>query len=158
MKTSLTLLLVAAGCLFLSSCSNFGSRFARGVKAAPGDRISGTYEGRWESTSHPGGGGKLFCILQRQSGTAYHADFKATWHGIFFSEHQVVLNTRPARSGTGARTFTGSAALSTFIGSGTYRCEGVVDGKRMRACYEALNDRGTFSLARVAPAAPVPAR
>ena len=35
-----------------------------------------------------------------------------------------------------------------FIGSGTYRCEGAMDGDQMRACYDATYDKGTFDLMR----------
>ncbi|MEQ1851648.1 MAG: hypothetical protein ABMA01_08665 [Chthoniobacteraceae bacterium] len=138
--------------LALSACSNFDSRFARGVPTGgPDDRFSGTYAGHWASSSHPGGGGKLWCILQKQKDATYLAEFRATWHGVFASEHSIVLHPKRARAGAGSRTFQGTAALDTFIGSGTYRCEGTMDGKRMRACYDATYARGTFDLQRVAP-------
>lgn len=140
----------------LAGCSTFDRRYAAISHAdAKGDRFSGAYEGQWMSSSHPGGAGKLWCILQKQRDTTYLAEFRATWHGIFSSEHSVVLHTRNARAGggssAGSRTFTGSAALKTLIGAGTYRCEGTVDGTRMRACYDATYDRGTFDLKRVPP-------
>ena len=150
--------------LVFSACSNFDARFAKGVQGTrKDDRFSGTYAGRWMSSSHPGGEGKLWCILSKleniacghapRGSVAYMAEFKATWHGIHMSEHSVVLHTKPVTSGkgsaSGARNFTGTAVLKTFIGAGTYHCEGSMDGARMRACYDATYDRGTFELVRV---------
>lgn len=150
MNRTVFTLLASFSALAFSACSNFDARFARGVPAPKGgDRLSGTYEGNWSSST--GGGGKLWCILQRQKNATYLAEFRATWHGVFASQHSVVLHSKRARTGAGSHTFHGTAALDTFIGSGTYRCEGTMDGKRMRACYDATYDRGTFDLQRVAP-------
>lgn len=139
--------------LTLTACSDYDTRFAKGVPGtAKGDRFSGTYAGRWTSTSHPGGEGKLWCILSRQGDAAYLAEFKATWHGVHMSEHSAVLHTKRASSGKGAagraQDFIGTAELKTLIGAGTYRCEGAMDGARLRACYDATYDRGTFELQR----------
>jgi hypothetical protein len=137
-----------------AACSNFGTRFARECRASGrGDPFAGAYLGRWESSSHPGTGGRLRCILEKAGGPAYAAEFEATWHGIFSSRHTVVLRTTPASRSTGrgpeARTFAGTATIRMFIGAGTYRCEGRMDGRRMRACYDATYDRGTFDMERV---------
>jgi hypothetical protein len=153
MNRYLLLLLATLAATLLPACSNYDSRFARGVQpAGHGDHLSGTYAGKWTSTSHPGGSGKLWCILKKQKNATCLADFKATWHGVFSSEQDVILHLRPG-GGAGGRsqTFTGTAALKTPIGAGTYRCEGTMDGKRMRACYDATYDRGTFELERVKP-------
>jgi hypothetical protein len=153
MNRNLVIVLALSAAGLFSACSSYDSRFARGVKtAAPGDRYSGTYAGEWTSSSHPGGGGKLWCILTKQSDATYLAEFKATWHGVFSSEHTVDLRTKRGRDGASSRTFTGKAALNTPIGAGTYQCEGTMDGTRMRACYDATYDRGTFDLKRVKPA------
>ena len=140
----------------LAACSNFESKFSRESRAARrDDPYSGTYEGKWISKSHPGGNGKLWCILSKQEKSEYLAEFKATWHGVFSSTHSVVLHTRPAVK-KGARPpvlgFDGTAAISMIIGSGTYQCEGRIDGRRLEASYDATYDRGTFELLRVPPA------
>ena len=56
------------------------------------------------------------------------------------------------------RDFKGTSELRTIIGSGTYRCEGTMDGKRMRADYDATYDKGTFDLSRVATKSPATGR
>jgi len=136
-----------------AACSNFDSRFARESHAVrKNDAYSGTYEGRWTSSSHPGTGGKLWCILSRQGESEYLAQFKATWHGIFSSTHAVALRTKRASAKSGEVTFAGTAAIKMFVGAGTYRCEGRMDGRQMRACYDATYDRGTFDLSRAGAA------
>jgi hypothetical protein len=154
MQNSLrTLICVAA--IALAGCSSFDRRFAEASRARPtDDPLAGAYSGKWSSSQHPGGGGDLRCIMTplasagTQAGRDYRADFHATWHGLS-SEHTVVLQTKPSRKGRGTRNFTGTSKLSAVMGSGTYRCEGTVDGKRMHATYDASYDKGTFDMKRV---------
>lgn len=140
----------------LAGCSSYDQRFAEAARAgATGDAFAGAYSGRWNSSRHPGGGGQLRCILTAVDSPGnhaprnYRADFHATWHG-FSSEHSVVLQSKPSPQGKKTRNFTGTSALRTIIGSGTYQCEGTVDGKRMRANYDATYDKGTFEMSRMA--------
>jgi hypothetical protein len=138
--------------LFAAGCSTFDKRFAEASKApAKSGQIAGVYAGKWMSSNHPGGGGKLRCILSRVNASDYLADFHATWHG-FSSEHTVVLHMKPATHGkSGVREFAGTSELHTPIGAGTYRCSGKVDEHTMRACYDATYDRGTLEMSRVIP-------
>lgn len=144
--------------LTLTACSNFDSRFAHESRATrKDDAFSGTYEGKWTSSSHPGNGGKLWCILSKQREHEYLAEFKATWHGVFSSTHSVVLQgkSRPSRGrGVPVLALAGTSEIRTIIGAGSYRCEGQTDGRRMQACYDATYDRGTFDLLRVPQAGP----
>ena len=141
----------------VAGCSSYDGRFA---EASRNDvkRVSpheGAYSGRWTSASHPGGGGNLRCILTKVDGTHsdYRADFHATWHG-FASEHTVVLHTKSAgRKKAGGVEFEGTSKLRTIIGAGTYTCQGTLDSRTMRACYDATYDRGTFEVTRVTPKA-----
>ena len=164
--------------LAFPACSNFDARFAKGVQGTrKDDQFSGTYAGRWMSSSHPGGGGNLRCILTRLNDSDYRADFHATWHG-FASEHVVVLHTtplakkKPAMSKSGqltggsqlcadneryvggsARDFEGTSKLRTIIGAGTYSCRGWLkqfpNTVSMCACYDATYDKGAFQLHRI---------
>jgi hypothetical protein len=144
--------------LALTACSNFDSRFAQGSNATrKGDGFAGTYEGKWTSSSHPGSGGKLWCILTKQRENEYLAEFKATWHGVFSSTHSVVLQgkSRPSKGRAApVLALAGTSEIRMFVGAGTYRCEGQTDGRRMQACYDATYDRGTFDLLRVPPSHP----
>jgi hypothetical protein len=142
----------ALSLLALAACSNFDSRFADEARTGrKPDAYAGAYQGRWTSTSHPGSGGKLRCILTKKGASDYLAEFKATWHGAFSSEHSVILHAKPGTSrgrDKGVLHFAGRAEIRMFVGSGTYECEGQMDGRRMQACYDATYDRGTFELAR----------
>ena len=147
-------LLPCLAIVFAAGCSTYDRRFAEAAKApAKAGQFAGTYAGKWTSTSHPGGGGKLRCILSQVNASDYLADFHATWHG-FSSEHTVVLHTKPsARGKSGVRDFDGTSELHTIIGAGTYRCSGKMDARVMRACYDATYDRGTFEITRATPGA-----
>jgi hypothetical protein len=154
-------ILRAVFCLSLTlaaGCSNFEKRFAAAsqvegpLKTGP---YAGAYSGTWTSANSSVAGGKLRCILTPIDGRDYRADFHATWHGVFSSEHSVVLKTRPAgktKAGGPAADFGGTSVLKTPVGSGTYTTKGRVDFRGMRACYDATYDRGTMELARVQPA------
>ena len=138
--------------LLVAGCSTFEKRFAAASKLpVKNGQPASAYAGKWASASHPGGGGRLRCILSPVDASGYRADFHATWHGLS-SEHSVVLHTKPAARGkSGAREFEGTSVLHTPIGAGTYRCSGRVDAATMRACYDATYDRGTFEMSRVVP-------
>ena len=137
----------------IAACSNYESKFAREASVTlRNNALAGAYEGTWTSSNHPGGGGKLWCILNQQGESDYLAEFKATWHGVFSSTHEVVLRTQRGKSrsaGTKALTFSGEAPIKMFIGAGTYQCEGRMDGRRIQARYDATYDRGNFELKRV---------
>jgi len=147
-------ILVVLAAVVLAGCSSFDRRFAAASRVrAKDDPCAGAYAGKWSSSQHPGGGGELRCIVtaasstERRGGRDYRADFHARWHG-FSSEHSIVLHTKPSRKGRGVRDFSGTSEIRMFIGSGTYRCEGAMDGDQMRACYDATYDKGTFDLMR----------
>ena len=147
----LRLLPCLAICL-AAGCSTFEKRFAEAATApVKSGQPAGAYAGRWTSAGHSGGGGNLRCILSRVNASDYRADFHATWHGLS-SEHSVVLHTKRAAHGSsGVREFAGTSQLHTPIGAGTYTCQGTMDTRTMRACYDATYDRGTFEISRVAP-------
>lgn len=127
----------------LAACSSYDSRWRHPHFAAGGkDRFEGSYVGTWKSTSHPGAGGKLWCIVTKKSGKEYLAEFKATWHGVFSSEHAVVLKM------TGKGTFVGETEIKMWIGSGAYRSTGKMNGWALEASYDATYDRGTFAIGR----------
>lgn len=136
----LALLLCA---LLFTACSQYDRRWKNATTVKTTDPLTGAWQGHWKSQA--GAEGKLWCILTNEGTNHYHADFKATWHGVFSSQHQVVLQTK----GTGReRTFTGDAMIRMFIGSGAYHCEGHLSPTRLSAHYDATYDRGTFDLHR----------
>ena len=94
----------------------------------------------------PGTGGDLWCILERKRAGEYHALFKATWHGVFRSEHGAVLRVAEEKRGA----FTGRATLDTWLGSGEYLCSGELRREGISAKYDATYDQGHFSLKRAA--------
>ncbi len=135
--------------LGLAACSSYDSRWRKPHFAAGGkDKFEGSYVGTWKSTSHSGTGGKLWCIITKKTGDSYLAEFKATWHGVFSSEHAVILKK------TGRGAFAGETEIKMWIGSGTYRCVGRMSGFDLTASYDATYDRGTFVLRRPLNSAP----
>lgn len=155
-------LLCIAGTGLLAACSHYGSRWeaARGAK---GDVFEGAYAGRWQSARHAGAGGRLRCILKKTGPRKYAAEFRATWHGVFASEHLAKLTvTERSRGREDVAVFRGGAEINMWIGSGRYQCEGGRTGPvwnsgvralkvpgRLRATYDAAYDSGSFDLERV---------
>ena len=90
----------------------------------------------------PGTGGSLWCILSEGGPGIYRAEFKATWHGVFRSEHVAMLRMKDASA------FRGEASLQAIIGSGTYSCEGELGRDALSATYDAKYDTGNFLLRR----------
>lgn len=152
-----------AAALLLAACSNYHSRWEKARVAKSGDSFEGAYAGKWSSASLKGGGGKLWCILEKTGPREYTAAFRATWHGVFASEHAAKLavtkrsrgpaalppSVRDAPSGPGIRSldparlaklgvdvvdFRGGAEIKMWIGSGNYRCEGRLVGPMANAC------------------------
>ncbi len=148
MRNTIRFFALAAG-LALAGCSTYQRRWEAARDAVhPGrDSFSGAYVGTWESSRRPGTGGKLWCILERECVGDYHASFKATWHGVFRSEHGAMLKIlAPARGGKAS--FSGNATLRTPIGSGTYTCKGELRPEGISAVYDATYDQGKFILKR----------
>lgn len=149
-------LVILVAALGLGACTRFDSRWQAAKSAAPADRYSGAWDGTWTSGRHVGHGDSLRCILTpaaAKSATAYEAEFKAVWMGVFSSTHKVTLQVAPG-SPRGERAFSGSAKLSTLVGGGDYRCEGTISPVSIKANYDARYDTGTFQLRRVTAAPP----
>jgi len=141
---------------FVSGCSSYDARWRAAAATNRKDSIAGAWKGRWESGGHPGTGGKLWCIVEEKQDGKLHAEFKATWHGVFKSEHEAVLpflsgseaRKTLRKAGKNARAFAGEASVHSWIGAGSYRCEGWVNTVRMSASYDAIYDKGTFELVK----------
>jgi hypothetical protein len=147
MRNTIRFFALAAG-LALAGCSTYQKRWeAARDSVRPGAQgHSGAYQGRWDSTKMPGTGGKLWCILSEDSPGFYRAEFKATWHGVFRSEHVAMLKM------DGPDDFHGDATLHAIIGSGTYHCAGKLSPSGLSARYDATYDTGTFQLGKAGPA------
>src|SRR5262249_14868202 len=83
----------------------------------------------------------------------YHAEFKAKWMKVFSSTQAVDLEVHePPSSAMVAPsqhyTFSGTAALHTPVGKGTYHCEGILTPTVFQAKYDATYDFGFFTLGR----------
>ena len=138
MRNTFRFFALVAG-LALAGCSTYNRRWE--AARVDKDRFSGAYSGRWESARMPGAGGGLWCIVQQEAPQTYRADFKATWHGIFRSEHSAVLKRR-------GNTFHADATLNTWLGSGSYICDGKFLPDGISATYDAAYDEGRFILER----------
>jgi hypothetical protein len=148
MSRLLLLLLAAAFLAGLSACSTYQKRWTAAATTPGKKGVTGSYAGRWQS-DHGGFGGKLWCIVDPGPGPAgktYRAQFRATWHRFFVSEHEVLLHARATR-GDGMK-FTGKAEIKMWIGSGSYDCAGQIRGGVFAAHYDAHYDQGTFQMTR----------
>jgi hypothetical protein len=138
----------------LTGCSDYLRRWDQPKLTHGGkDPFEGSYQGVWESTQYKGATGKLWCILTRTDKDVYKADFRATWHGIFASQHTVFLRIkeRSVVRGEPMLRLEGAMKISMWIGSGNYHSVATVRGRDMTAQYDAEYDRGTFTLRRAKP-------
>ncbi len=131
----------------LAGCSTYQKRW-EAAKTADAAH-AGAYEGQWASNRMSTAGGKLWCILKPAGPGLYRADFKATWHGVFKSEHSALLRAGKSRK-PGCVNFHGEAAITAIVGSGKYTCKGELSPGAMTATYNASLDAGIFTLLRVA--------
>jgi hypothetical protein len=150
MRNSIRFFALVAG-LALAGCSTYQKRWEVARDAVhSGDPFAGAYIGRWESGRQPGTGGNFWCILSPSGRDSYRAEFKATWHGVFRSEHFAELGLVDGVRGERAKeaAFHGEATLDTWIGDGKYVCDGIFRREGFSAKYDAVYDTGTFVLKR----------
>jgi len=141
-------LLAVAFSLGLGACSNYRKRWTAAAQVAPGRKtVEGSYAGTWRS-DQGGFGGNLWCIVEPVAGKdqVYRAQFRATWHRVFVSEHEILLHGRPVRGG-GVK-FKERAEIKMWVGSGSYDAEGTIRAGNFRARYDAHYDRGAFEMTR----------
>jgi hypothetical protein len=153
MRSALLRMFLVWTLLLAAGCSNYDRRWKAAQATAPaGDPFAGSYAGAWRSNQFHGAAGKLWCILSRKDQNTYLAEFRATWHGLFSSEHTATLHVTEwqGRGSSRRARFEGAAAIKMWIGSGRYRCEGELKAGALEAAYDASYDRGQFTLRRVA--------
>lgn len=146
-------LLVSCALAFLNGCTTYHRRWREAAADAPvRDRaarvgVEGSYEGTWKSSEN-GFGGKLWCIVTPlpKGRDSYRAEFRATWHGVFASEHDLIIHGR--RQPRGGVRFSDTAEIRMWIGSGSYRATGEIRDGLFKAEYDANYDRGAFRLSR----------
>ncbi len=148
--------LILFGMLVLcTGCSDFDQRWSaeRSRSTTETEPFAGAYQGTWESSRYKGASGKLWCVLKRRAPDLYEAEFRATWHGIFSSRHKVSLRVfeRNGRGKSATARIGGGTEIRMWVGSGHYRCEGMVTTTGLIADYDAEIDRGKFLLSRVQP-------
>jgi hypothetical protein len=158
---SRSILLIAL--LTVAGCSDYANRWRNPPSSFAGkDLFEGSYFGKWESSRYRNTSGKLWCVLlrDRENQDQYLAAFRATWHGIFASEHTVRLKIKERRreNGESVAVFEGAMEIKMWVGSGQYRCSGKLTPSSLHAVYDAAYDRGTFTMDlahRPAPAIPI---
>jgi hypothetical protein len=135
--------------LSLSACSSYHTEWTKAASSPMPGRVTGAWQGEWASARN-GAHGRLWCIIEEHRCGVLDAHFKATWHGVFHSEHTAHLQlSHPASTKGGP--FTGGATIHMFIGSGSYQCKGTVSPDRFSARYNAYYDEGSFELRRPRP-------
>jgi hypothetical protein len=114
----------------------------------PADSITGRWTGTWKSeeSGHEGG---LRCILTQTDAKHYHADFHATFFGIFSYSYDIDLTARATDSATQPSIvyFNGEADLGWLAG-GKYTYTGKADPRNFFCSYRADKDYGTFQMVR----------
>lgn len=140
--------LAAGGCSFDRNWKRLAAQPTTTTTAAPGNELSGRWEGTWKSerNSHAG---KLRAIITPVDDTTYRADFDATYLGIL--RFGYALNLAAQRDGDIIR-FQGQENLGWLAG-GLYRYDGAADGRTFDCAYQSKSDHGRFRMTRPAPSA-----
>src|SRR5436305_419480 len=94
---TLALVVVVVG----AGCSKFDNEYGKALGSTPApDTIEGPWVGRWESQGGHGGG-DLRAMVTQTGPDVYLATFRATYWGIFQTEHETLLRahaTTPAHA------------------------------------------------------------
>lgn len=118
------------------------------IAASPAEAVdlSGSWVGRWESTS-TGHAGPLRATFTPCGDDRWAVEFRGRFFKILPFRYSVVLDV-VADEGDRLR-LAGNSWLGRLFGTFTYRA--TADGCSFEACYDSKKDSGVFRLARPSP-------
>jgi hypothetical protein len=139
----------------VTSCRGFHEAWNSPHSPAPGDPLTGRWQGEWHSDAN-GFHGPLRAVMTRADDWRWRAAFHATFGRVLkacYSTDLVIDRATDLVSGaadlSGQRcTFKGTSDLGVF-GGGVYEYAGDVTGDRFTSTFRSRTDRGTFRLRRV---------
>ncbi len=140
-------------CLLLATgCSRFEKNWKlAGQEDFPETELTGRWMGTWTSEAD-GHNGDLRCLIRKLDNSAYQAEFRSTFGGVFRFDHTVTLYAVNLR---GMWTFEGSEDLGMFAG-GMYTYKGKAGQNKFFSTYKSRGDEGTFEMYRVKKSDPPP--
>lgn len=132
----------------MCSCSSFDSAWREAVASpAPGNTLSGPWEGRWVSEAS-GHEGRLRCLIapDLEQASNYHFRYWAQW-GLFSGQFETSYPVEEVAPGRWR--FSGDSDLGRL--AGVYRHDGEATASDWRASYtSSKGDRGTMVMRRPA--------
>ena len=130
----------------VTGCSSFHRDWKKSAASAPPDRITGRWEGRWQSEVNEHNG-RLRCLVTGGTNDVYAARFYAEYTLGFIPlrfGYTVPMRVQPRDGGF---EFASNADLGWYAG-GLYRYRGMVTPTNFFATYDSKHDRGTFKMTR----------
>jgi len=106
-------------------------------------QVTGSWDGRWESSGHKGHGGGLKCEATETA--------KGEWTAVFTAEFGRVKDYKVELKGKqeGDKVvFGGEVNIGKEKGEGVFKWSGQADGKEFSGVYEGGGDKGTFKMTR----------
>lgn len=139
----------------VTSCRGFHEAWNSPPSPAPGDPLTGRWQGEWHSDAN-GFHGPLRAVMTRVDDCRWRAAFHATFGRVLkacYSTDLVIDRATDLVPGaadlSGPRcTFKGSSDLGVF-GGGVYEYAAEVSSDEFIATFQSRTDRGTFRMRRV---------
>jgi hypothetical protein len=132
----------------VAGCRGFHDAWNAPPSAAPGDPMTGRWEGVWHSDAN-GFHGPLRAVMTRLDEHRWRASFHATFGKVLKACYatELVIDHRAAGA-PASWTFKGSSDLGT-LGGGVYDYVGEVAGDLFTSTFRSRTDHGTFRMRRV---------
>lgn len=130
----------------VTSCRGFHEAWNSPPSPAPGDPLTGRWQGEWHSDAN-GFHGPLRAVITRVDDCPWRAAFHATFGRVLKACYTTDLVVDVGSEGA-ARTFKGSSDLGVF-GGGVYEYAGDVSGDLFTSSFRSRTDHGTFRMRRV---------
>lgn len=118
---------------------------AKEIKAPTKPLVTGNWEGRWESTKHPGHGGGLKCVAAESTKDEWTATFTAEFGRT--KDYKIELKGKLDGEKV---AFGGEVNIGKDKGEGVFKWTGHASEKEFTGDYDGGGDVGTFKMSRPA--------
>lgn len=118
---------------------------AKEIKAPAKPLVTGNWDGRWESTKHPGHGGGLKCVAVESAKDEWTATFTAE----FGQSKDYKIELKGKQQGDHV-AFGGEVNIGKDKGEGVFKWTGSATEKDFTGEYDGGGDVGTFKMTRPA--------
>ena len=128
----------------VAGCSSYNRHWKQATATpAPVDKITGPWEGSWESKA-TGHKGRLRCIVTELAPDTYSAHFHAAWKRVLSGQYKTELR---GRATDGRVELKGSYDMGKIFG-GLYHYEATVSPTNFFSTYKSSKDHGEFKMSR----------